>query len=286
MGLRSLLKAPLRLALESTWLRRVLIYELRTRHFGDFAFEIPLTVDFACPILQDRYVWSFSEIFVTGEYGDFLTETGLPARWLDIGCHAGFFSLYLAWQHLRAGNDRFAGLLIDGDPRVAADVERLLERTGLSSQLRFAHGAIGVSGGTVDFALRDRMGSSAGMEMSADRVTTVPVIDPAELIRRFPPPYDLVKLDIEGAEDLFIDHYESVYHHSSNLLLEWHAWDPDGGENERLRLRMKERGFVLRRELQPAHTHVIEGRTLDAGCHIYRNLAVAEPGSRVIAAGR
>jgi len=284
MTLRSFLKAPLRLALRNEWFRKVLTYELRTRHFGDLGVHIPLSPEFSCPILQDRYVWSFSEIFVANEYGDFLTDTRLPARWIDLGCHAGFFSLYLAWQHMRAGNDRFEGLLIDADPRVGADVARLLAATKLSDRLRFAHGAIG-SGGALDFALRDRMASSAADGTKTDAITRVPVLSASDLLEAFPPPYDLIKLDIEGGEGIFFDLYDAVVRNAAHIVVEWHAWNPEGGEAQRLRGRMTDAGFAFQRELQPQRTHLIDGRTLHVGCHVYRNVSPVDRVRRVAVGG-
>src|SRR5689334_7470562 len=69
--LRKALKLPLNLALNSSRLRQKVVYELRRQYFSDLQFQIPLNRDLPCPIYQERFAWSFSEIFLNAEYGDF-----------------------------------------------------------------------------------------------------------------------------------------------------------------------------------------------------------------------
>src|SRR5579884_4108209 len=88
-ALKRLLKLPITVPLRFGFIRRRVAYELRP-WFGDVAFEIPLTAELACPIGHWDAAHSFSEIFVTNEYGAFLDEAPLPLRWLDLGCHAGY----------------------------------------------------------------------------------------------------------------------------------------------------------------------------------------------------
>jgi FkbM family methyltransferase len=270
--LRKALKLPLNLALKSPSLRKKLVYELRRNHFSEMQFKIPLNAELSCPIFQERFAWSFSEIFLNAEYGNFLKETGLPQRWLDIGCHAGFFSLYLAWQHIEAGNRNFEGLLIDADPRVEADVRKLLETTNLSDRLRFELGAIGAGNDFIEFAMRDGMSSSASSEANGEKIARVPVLPSARIIRPFPPPYDLIKLDVEGAEDVFLEKYGPIYTNSRYLILEWHSPDREGKAALKVKERMEEAEFELTDEIQGLKTHIIEGRVLTTGCHLYRNL--------------
>ena len=101
-ALRKALKLPITAPLRFGFVRRRVAYELRP-WFGEMEFEIPLGEGLACPIRRWDSVHSFSEIFVTNEYGAFLQEAPLPLRWLDVGCHVGYFTLYLAWKNALAG---------------------------------------------------------------------------------------------------------------------------------------------------------------------------------------
>ncbi len=116
--LHKLFKLPITVPLRFGFIRRRVAFELRP-WFGEFEFEIPLTGELACPIGSWDAAHSFSEIFVTNEYGSFLDEMPLPRRWLDLGCHAGYFTLYLAWKNALAGRAKeWSALMIDADPRM------------------------------------------------------------------------------------------------------------------------------------------------------------------------
>ena len=53
-------------------------------------------------------------------------------------------------------------------------------------------------------------------------------------MRLLPPPYDLVKIDIEGAEADFLRAYPKVLSATRHLLMEWHSWHTGGGGPEQL----------------------------------------------------
>jgi FkbM family methyltransferase len=276
--LNKALKFPLHLALGSKSFRQKLIYELRRNYFADLQFQVPLTADFSCPILQERFAWSFSEIFLNSEYGSFLKETGLPRRWLDIGCHAGFFSVYLAWQHRIERSERFEALLIDADPRVEKDVSDLITAMNLTNHFRFKLGAIGAAARSVEFALREGMASSAA-ETGSEKVTkvAVPILTPEEIARLLPGPYDVIKIDVEGAEDAFIERYQQVYNCCKFLILEWHSWDAEGMASVKIQQALKKEGFDLSEQIQSLKTHKVDERVLTTGCHLYRNLNMHVP---------
>src|SRR5271167_3626489 len=96
--LRKIIKLPLTLALRMPFIRKRAAYHFRTDYYPDLEVNIPLGDGFWCPLLTQDSVHSFGEIFVAHEYGSFLDEIPLPRRWIDLGCHAGYFSLYLAWS--------------------------------------------------------------------------------------------------------------------------------------------------------------------------------------------
>jgi FkbM family methyltransferase len=274
--LRKILKKPLLLALKNEWLRRKIVYELRKDFFCDFEMSIPLGEGLSCPLFRHDYVHSFSEIFVAGEYGGLLREIPLPRRWIDLGCHAGFFSLHMAWQCRRLGSIDFSALLLDADPRVAEGVLRLIELNALQNQFRFIGGMIGQGSGSKPFGLREVMGSSANLDTHAGEVARVPVIASDEIRKVFPPPWDLVKVDIEGGEFDLLENYGSVLAGARHLLIEWHSWDALGSGENRIREALAAREFRLEKVLQERKNFRTEGRDLTTGCHLYRNLAWRE----------
>ena len=63
-----------------------------------------------------------------------------------------------------------------------------------------------------------------------------------------PPPYDLIKCDIEGAEWDFMQNYGAVIRKTNFLLLEWHSWHSGGNGFPQLKNKLKELGFKITKE--------------------------------------
>jgi len=270
--LRKLLKLPITLPLRFPFIRRRVAFELRP-WFGDLKYEIPLTEGLACPLGSWDAVHSFSEIFVTGEYGDFLGAMPLPRRWLDLGCHAGYFTLYLAWKNAIAGVADWSALLIDADPRMEAQVSWTLERNRLGKNARFMPALIGEAGAEKNFALRDGMGSSADAASApADSIRRLKCVGAEQIAKAFPPPYDLIKIDIEGAEYDFVRNYPELCREASHLLVEWHSDGADGRRQAELRELCAGAGFEHAGEMRPRRKLCVDGVWSSYGIDLYRRI--------------
>ena len=272
-ALRKLLKWPLRAAVRNPALRAKLAWELREGNFDDLSVQIPLSHGVCCPIRRPSSVHSFSEVFIHGEYSEFLHHMPLPRRWLDLGCHAGYFSNYLAWQCRRQQADDFSALLIDADPRVRLDVEHMIRVNQFESKFSFRAGLIQAGSGPQPFGLRQAMASSSELQASTECVATVEILSSGSIIEAFAPPYDLIKLDVEGAEYDFIEHYGAVLSQARTLLVEWHSWDEAGTGEARLGDLLGQRSFERVAVLQECKLRLFEERPITAGCHLYRNIA-------------
>jgi FkbM family methyltransferase len=273
-AIRKFLKLPFTVALRAPFFRKRAAFHFRYDYFADLELSIPLSHGFWCPILGLDSVYSFSEIFVTGEYGSFLNEIPLPRRWVDLGCHAGYFTLYLAWQHAVAGSAAdWRALLIDADPRTEELTKRALVQNSLLSKCEYRAGLISKESGELDFALREGAGSSAATGMCIGGIQglrRVRAIQPGEILAALPPPYDLIKIDIEGAETDFIEAYGAVYAHTAAILMEWHSPDKDGCNEKRLRELLEASNFYLVRELRPRRVLKLDGGWLSTGVALYR----------------
>jgi FkbM family methyltransferase len=271
-SIRKLLKLPLICALQTPFFRKRIAYHFRYEYFADLELSIPLSHGFRCPIpLLDAF-YSFSEIFVTHEYGSFLNEIPLPNRWLDLGCHVGYFTLYLAWQHALAESlGDWRALLVDADPRSEAFTGRTLAQNSLLPKCEYRAGLISKQPRESEFALREGMGSSSDISMdgiqSLQRVRT---IGPAEILAALPPPYDLIKIDVEGAEIDFIEAYREVHTHAIAILIEWHSPDKEGSREKDVRELLKESGFSLAREIRPRRTIKLDAGWYSSGVQLYR----------------
>ena len=273
-SIRRFLKLPLTVALRTPFFRKRAAFHLRYEYFADIELSIPLSHGLSCPIPGLGALSSFSEIFVTGHYGSFLEAVPLPRRWLDLGCHAGYFTLYLAWQHAMAGSaGDWRALLIDADPRTEALTKKTLSQNSLLPKCQYRSGLISKETGELDFALREGMGSSADTTMglggiqSLQRVRAIP---PAEILAALPPPYDLIKIDVEGAEADFVEAYRTVYAHAAAILMEWHSPDREGSIEKVLRKLLEASDFYFVRELHPRRAFQWDGGWYSTGVQLYR----------------
>ena len=271
-AIRKFLKLPLTTALRAAFFRKRAAYHFRYEYFADLELSIPLSHGFWCPILGLDTLYSFSEIFVTGEYGSFLSDIPLPRRWVDLGCHAGYFTLYLAWQHAVAGSEEdWRALLIDADPRAEVLTQKTLKQNSLLRQGEFRTGLISNRTGELDFALREGMLSSVDATTGGiQSMRRVRVIPPGEILAALHPPYDLIKIDVEGSEADFLEAYSEVYTSAAAILMEWHSRDKKGSREESLRKTLEASGFYLARDLRPRRVLQTDTGWLSSGTQLYR----------------
>jgi len=233
-------------------LRRRLALAIRLFHFGDLDLSLPLSHGLGCPLALPEDAYSLSEIFFNDVYSELLSENSgaLPARWLDLGCHAGYFSLWLESRRRHSGlPPNSSAFLVDADARRLPGLGRLLELNGLAPRWNFAHGAICAGEGRHVFYQRSVMASSAAPDATdPGQSVSVSILTPALLLEKFPPPYDLIKVDIEGGEVDFLAHYETVWRHARGILLEWHADSLGPAGLDGLRSRLRDGGFSRMRD--------------------------------------
>jgi len=250
-------------------LRRRLALAFRMFYFADLDVSLPVGHGLACPLSALADGFSFSEIFIDGVYNDMLLDgaAALPSRWLDLGCHAGYFSLWLECRRRRHGlpPGSSAAFLVDADARRFQGLGRLLELNGVAPRWNFFHGAISAGEGERVFYQRSVMASSATADASdPGQSISVPILAPAQLLEKFPPPYDLIKVDIEGGEVDFLAHYETVWRHARAVLLEWHADSLGAAGVDGLRNRLRGGGFSRMRDFSAsangATGHILASR--------------------------
>ena len=95
------------------------------------------------------------------------------------------------------------------------------------------------------------MASNALKESEVTPVS-VPVVKIKEITEILPPPYDLIKLDIEGGGvAIFLNFYNELLKETHYLLLEWHSWHSGGGGVEQIREKIYSLGFKILKESIP-----------------------------------
>ncbi len=268
---RYLAKTPLFALLKQPWIRRRVIFELKQKYYADLHIDVPLPPGLICPIRAADHWHSFNEIFLERTYIPAFNSMPPPKRWIDLGCHAGYFSLFVVWlrkkQSLTNGCE---ALLIDADPRVELAVGELIELNKLNGQVQFQLGAITAGQGSAEIILGQSM-SSAVAKRGSEGVPTMaaPIIGQSEILRLLAPPYDLIKVDIEGAEYDFLAGYEDLLQRTKYLLLEWHSWHDGGGGMKQICQLATERGFRLIGEPEASHAVTIKGKPESCGTLLF-----------------
>lgn len=208
-------------------LRERLAFELVHRHFRSLDIKIPLSGGLVVPVTSQEAWVSFSEIFLQGEYDELWSCMPVPDCWLDLGCHSGYFSLLCEEKRRREGRTIAPkALLVDADSRSVAAVEHLIIVNKLDQGMHFMHGAVGPAQETVNFVTRSFMSSGvAGLDENGGTLSSISVLKQKSILEQFPPPYDLIKIDIEGSEYGFVDRYEEIWRNARYLVFECHETD-------------------------------------------------------------
>ncbi len=264
-------KLPLLALLAQPELRRRIIFELTHNHYFELEVAVPLGGKLTCPVTNPDHWYSFSEIFLAGgEYSSVFEKIAPPQRWIDLGCHAGYFSLFVAWlRERRHLSSDFQCLLLDADPRVEGAVNKLIALNGLDNKMLFKKGVIAAGEGERKFSTRPVMASSVATNEESDSsaLTSVAILTQTDISALLPPPYDLIKIDIEGMEHDFLMAYDQLVLPSKYLLLEWHSWHSGGGGADQIRTMVEMKGFELIDE--PVLPHAVQGDGDTGQCGVF-----------------
>jgi len=253
--------------LASRGLRRRLAWQLKFNYPDELDNRVPIGEGLSIPLFDTELSASFDEIFLSGEYKPMLETMPLPRRWIDLGCYAGYFSLWLEWQLHRAGfMNQSNALLVDANAAIAPKVERLIKLNNLESSWKFCRSAVAKGDGMCEYIQRPYMASSLhSVDDSPGEKVAVPIFTDDNFTGAFAGSYDLLKVDIEGAEFDLLQYYPTLASRARWLCLEWHSW---AGSESQIHELAKALGFTLIRELQPA-------RGLPSGCQtsvlLFRN---------------
>jgi FkbM family methyltransferase len=150
---------------------------------------------------------------------DFQASTDAP-RILDCGANVGLASLYFTQRYPRARISAY-----EADPNLAAIVGANLKTNG-AADAQVVSAALWTSNGELNFRCE---GSDSGMIESLPgafdgRSVVVRSLRLRDLLEA--EPIDLLKLDIEGAEDPVLADCEPVLHRVRAMIMDLHVFDP------------------------------------------------------------
>lgn len=180
-----------------------------------------------CPQWQD--------IFVKRALA-FKSASSTP-RILDCGANVGLASLFFRRHYPHARITAF-----EADPALFAILSENLEANG-AGDVEARHEALWTSTGTLTFQCE---GSDSGMISSLPgavdgRAATVPSLRLRDVLDEGP--IDLLKLDIEGAEDAVLADCEPVLHRVKALVMDLHEFDPAVRQSPRVLELLARAGF-------------------------------------------
>jgi FkbM family methyltransferase len=166
----------------------------------------------------------------------FDSPTASP-RILDCGANVGLASLYF---HRRYPQARITAY--EADPALYKMLRSNLDANGAGA-VDAHHAAVWTEAGTLSFQCE---GSDSGMIGSLPgavhgRATEVPSVRLRDLLEA--ESIDLLKLDIEGAEDLVLADCEPALHRVKALVMDLHEFDPAVRQAPRVLERLTRAGF-------------------------------------------
>lgn len=167
---------------------------------------------------------------------DFRCASGAP-RILDCGANVGLASLYFKRIYPQARITAY-----EADPSLYAMLDTNLTANGLADVER-VHAALWTKTGNLTFSCE---GSDSGMIGSLPgavdgRLMTVPSLRLRDILAR--EPIDLVKLDIEGAEDAVLEDCGDVLDRVRAIVMDLHEFDPTVRQAPRVLERLTRAGF-------------------------------------------
>ena len=247
-------------------IRKHFIFLIKQKYYHDLEHSIPLSANHWAHILEDDAYDSFSEIFIQQEYNEMLPNISL-LKILDLGANYGYFSL---WLQSKYPNSKIFSLLIEPSPRCRRSLEKLVEQPIFEGRFKWIERAVGNPRyKDIDFFNRPYMSSSTIESSSDDLSEPVNILKIEELTDAMPPPYDLIKCDVEGSEWEFLNYYSPVIKKAKYLLLEWHSWHSGNGGFPQIEKKLTEIGFQIIKS-SPAHKAV--GRDGEVGLFLAQNL--------------
>ena len=196
----------------------------------------------------------FNEIFVERFYDRAITYVLNQAtddsmiRVLDLGANVGYFALRFAQMvfESKRGAQPFMIHCVEGSRKTYADLcSRLADNPLLKDHIQLTHGLVGKRSGSTEIY---ESSFGAGNSMIRQPWSTPAVTSFVDLETLIPDsaPISLIKCDIEGSEQTFLDNYSDLLVRTKAAVVELHHGyiDPDKFHDG-----MKALGFVEMEEL-------------------------------------
>ena len=198
-------------------------------HYAELDFTTPSGLQLFVP---DRGAWgSAGEVFHTRLYDPFYQHLREVRHWVDLGCNNGFFSFGLLDYLTTAGKPapETRAFLADANQICVTRVQAAIDHNRLSSLWRCRQLVIGPPGATVSFQQhKDSLHSNIFGHGRSRRFFRYPTTDISALLKAESQLFDLIKIDIEGAERFLFENHLPFLKRFRFGLCEWHTPDFPG----------------------------------------------------------
>lgn len=226
---------------------RRLCQSLMWRFFAMSEMRFRLRSGLEVPVADRHEMATFREIFIQQEYDEFLERLPLPSSVLDLGCNSGYFAVHVLNRALVKDRASLPVklVLVDANASALARAGEVLQGCGVKVPVELVHGLVEARGkATAAFFLaRASAESSSARRVKHAREIHVPCVDLEALQRaHFPEGVDLIKCDIEGAEEVLVRDWANVLRQARAILVEWHGFT---GEWQSFLQALAEAGFEL-----------------------------------------
>jgi FkbM family methyltransferase len=187
--------------------------------------------------VPDRGAWSsVGEVFVSRSYDPFYEQLNDVRHWVDLGSNQGFFSFGLL-EHLARKEGRFPdtrALLGDANESCVKRARTSIQRNGLQDCWKCEQIVIGPPDSTVKFEQhKDTIHSNIFAVGRSHKNIYLPTTNISRMLAGKQGLFDLIKIDIEGAEKfLFQSHLDFLTRFRYGIC-EWHAPAFPGTELEK-----------------------------------------------------
>jgi FkbM family methyltransferase len=171
----------------------------------------------------------YNDIFVDAEY-DVPIQRLLDAavvrpggvQVLDLGGNVGFFTLRVADTFLRHGRNDFEIRMVEGAPSTFAELNQRLavNEPLLETRVRAVNGLAGATTGAALIVENPSHGENS-IVSAAGTGKRVPFVNLNELVQSWER-IDLLKCDIEGAEEMMLRNYPELLRKTERAVFEFH----------------------------------------------------------------
>lgn len=172
----------------------------------------------------------FQEIFVERQYDDAITQSLIESKNLDsihvvdIGANAGLFTsrYILLFCNSSLKQKKLDMTLVEGSPPTAETLYNSLHGSHDLIKINVINGLAGKRAGCGYIQSNQQFsGVTLRVADTEPNSEAVPYID-IDSLTRSAPFIDLLKCDIEGSEELFIECNEQLFHKTRNAVFEFH----------------------------------------------------------------